>query len=264
MAKQTAEEIQERRRRQNRESQQRWRQRHRASSLKNASLSPEAIIAVERPLDNSFAEFSAENVAITPPSLDLSLEAYLDQDRTLSGEWVAFPDSSVTWSSDMSISDGYDAPMPLDNWQPPKLHPGNTNKISASLATHISYIKDREHHVSVLHPDSYAKDSMNPSRTSHKPISDDRLDEAEHVCDEELEDGRPIHDREQSEKQHRTNDVPLHKSFKSEAVLSIQEVQNLYSFGVKAGILRRDSRFSSYLQNMNAKYTQISTLAGSS
>lgn len=59
------------------------------------------------------------------------------------------------------------------------------------------------------------------------------------------------------------NETPQNQVPNSTAVGSIQEVQNLYFYGVKVGLLQSNDRFDSYLKNMKTKYSQISLIGNS-
>lgn len=50
----------------------------------------------------------------------------------------------------------------------------------------------------------------------------------------------------------------------STAVDLIREVQNLYCYGVKVGLLQANDRFDSYLKNMKTRYAQVSLLGDGS
>lgn len=101
------------------------------------------------------------------------------------------------------------------------------------------------------------------------------IDVAKNSCDHdpvgatsasELRDANeltPLQLYRQSKKTQFSTDPEL-ASYEGEGALTVQksikDVQELYTFGVRVGFLRRDERVRLYLENMRAKYEYISSL----
>ncbi|EXU99308.1 hypothetical protein X797_007443 [Metarhizium robertsii] len=230
-------------------------QRHRASSVKSTQVSPKLHTTVEQPVDDARSELSTSTETITPSTLALSLKEYLVHDQTRECEGTSLPDVSIAWPTEIDIADGYvpstTLPIPLDHWATQEL-PQN-GPISAMASTARGGISDPRSIRNLtpnLTPNSHPRHHTTGASGNHGANPDLSCDQEAHCSYEGLRE-KALRPQERIERQHSTSSTLSDLGSGGTAVFSIKEVQSLYSYGVKIGLLRPDERQISFLGSSN-------------
>ncbi|CAM1503356.1 Fc.00g081320.m01.CDS01 [Cosmosporella sp. VM-42] len=261
MPTQSCEDARERRRRQNRESQQRWRQRHKRPDQETSITSANRPFINGQSLDESF---------ISPPPSSNHSESPLGS-RALNSYFV----QEATWFQDQpAVQDDFQNPWPTSLKFPIQedegsltVRPGQSDGAPhQSISGHWNGC----HEFSIPRTDGTVQLAVPQVRghTSSRQLlstpdignpNNEHLHHPRHQQAERLiaASDRPC-DPEMPQYRSSTRRQPeLRSTETSSAEKTIQEVQVLYNLGVRAGFLRKNETVRRYLNTMERKYQKI-------
>ncbi|KAK5987057.1 hypothetical protein PT974_11174 [Cladobotryum mycophilum] len=221
---------QERRRRQNRESQQRWRARRKEMrSDSKDSKSRKSSTRREKQMDAPF---------LSPDAMQRALLDY----RTSSSNQLILDNG---WHTDFSLPDTYDEITVPAQHQDCMWSLELDDQTSTSTPEGVPSIRVLEHNM----PPSLGARSETLSECDVQGSPVHWLDPR---CEAQSGDESCISPGSSS--------ASIKGWNRSPAEASIEEVQGLYSFGVRTGLLKPDDRVGEYLNTMRLKYQQLSQL----
>ncbi|KAG6012122.1 hypothetical protein E4U43_007933 [Claviceps pusilla] len=250
MPEQSSEDLRERRRRQNRESQQRWRQRHKKSHSNQS-----------RPRTCAEDDLHGSSTLLSPLSSlppDFFPEPHVISDRV---------DYKTSWIHKQPAAAAVEG-LPLEPWHmgfPPtggddivdgaSHNPSEvlTNKVIEAYSNSQSYMHNdgaggyppcsgpfSQLELSLIKENGVESSGLSRGLSSSiQALGGGHLEDNEHNCFSSMIKMEP---------ESHTNDLP------SPAEVAINEVQELYNMGVKVGFLKRDDRVHEYLVGMKRVY----------